>query len=202
MHARFVRLIAAWMLLLAASALLTDAAVVGSQTIQVHGNGVRFSIETAAGTRADWQPGPADWKPSSQRVTIKLCDEPQYPLGPGQQVSVRVAARTTAAVPAALIVEARDPDPLGPALDPATGTYLELFDQLHVTVSEAGQTFFDGPATALVGVDLGELAPRPQADSPAHGRLFDLTVSVPESVDNRWQGAATGFQVLLRGVSK
>jgi hypothetical protein len=192
-----IRLSAAWALPLAVLVMVTFGRVVDSAGVAVHANPVRFAIETAAGIEAGWLPGDQDWQPSSQVVAIGL-DSQDFPLAPGQSVTSRIAVRNTAAVPAGLVFAVADPDPQGKQTDPATGHYLELFDQLEVELSEAGQVLYVGPATGLTSQELaGELAP----ESTSY-RLFDLRVGVPDRVDNRWQQAKTGFRIVLKGVSK
>jgi hypothetical protein len=192
-----IRLATAWALPLVVLVVLTFGQVVDTSSIAVHANPVRFAIETAAGIEAGWLPTDSDWHPSSQVVAIGL-DDQDFALGPGQSVATRIAVRNTAAVPAGLVVAVADPDPQGKQTDPASGHYLELFDQLEVDLSEAGQTLYSGKAIGLTGAEIaGELAPE-----SSNYRLFDLRVGVPLSVDNRWQEAKTGFQIVLKGVSR
>jgi hypothetical protein len=147
-------------------------------------------LQVAWSTKAGWQPAESEWIGSGQAVQVILNPDGGLPNEPGGAEQVHIAVRSTAADPAELYLALVDPDPEG-GREISPGHFAELFDQLQVTVAEQGQVKVSAPAPSITSLPLGDLAPNRAA------RVFDLTISLPDSIDNRWLEARTGFTLIL-----
>lgn len=193
------RLVVAAGTLVSVAALLTAA--VFTDTADVHvvldGSQNTFDLQTAGSTDPGWQPTGASWSQGNPTpVDIELGPEAGV-LAPGGAMSVRIAARNASPrLAGQLALTVSDPDPLGDQLDPATGTYRELFDQLRFTVSEGATVLMDDvSATELETYAWSE--PLPAGAS----RVVDVRITLPDGVDDRWQRAGTGIRFSFTAVN-
>ncbi|MDQ1205227.1 hypothetical protein [Microbacterium sp. SORGH_AS_0862] len=174
---------------LATAAAFTDHADV---RIDLDGSLNRFDIVTAGGVGLDpqtWSPETAGWQQGNpDAVPLGAGDDEGILISPGGSVRAVIAVKNDSPrLNAAISLTVQDPTPRGSATDPATGRYLELFDQLVFTVREV-----DGPVL-LDHVAAPELTPHvlPQVFATGEWKKLEVTIDLPDSVDNRWQGATT-----------
>lgn len=187
------RIALTWCALLGVAALTTAAVVVDTDEVAIGFTPPPgHDLVVAGSAEPGWEPSEADWdqgRPTAYVVAAGSAD-----VGPGGSLHLRLAARHGAEDVAARVrLEVDDPDDQGARTDPATGTRVELFDQLHVVVADA--------ASGEVLVDAGPGSDRATRthlwDEPwEHGetRVLDVTVSVPVGLGDAWQGAATGLR--------
>ncbi|KXC06628.1 hypothetical protein [Microbacterium hominis] len=187
----------------AASGFLTAAALSDSAEVVVTMDASRngFDLMTAGSALSGWQPEATDWaqgRPDSYQIALDGPDGGGYPLAPGGSISLRVAVlnaspRLTGAVSLAI----DDPFPRGNEIDPDTGRFVELFDQLVFTVSHDGVVVLDGvPAPELPStVWAGEIA-------SGQSETFDVVIHLPDTVDDRWQQASTDIRFHFAGENR
>ncbi|MFD1201669.1 hypothetical protein ACFSWE_02180 [Leucobacter albus] len=188
-------------LLVGTAALLTAATVVERHSFDAvftPGAEHDFNIQVDGSYDDSWTLERAQWhegRPNT--LTIEATpDGSGVPLPPGRVetflLGVRNASPTLAST---LTVELFDPDPLGAESDPTTGSRLELFDALHFTLSDGEHVIVSGSgAEALSGAWQAGLA-------PTEARLLTLTILLPESVTNDYNGAGTGVGIRFDGSS-
>lgn len=195
------RIVAATGALLAAGALLTAATLTDSADVVVTMDGSRnaFDIVTTGSVEPGWQPADSDWaqgNPTAFEIRL-TADGSDYVLSPGGSLDLRVAARDASPrLAARLSLTILDPDPRGDAVDPETGTYEELYDQLLVTVRDGSTTIFDRVPTQDLTTHTWDEA------LPAGGvTLLDVRIELPESVGNDRQLASTDIQLHFEAVN-
>jgi hypothetical protein len=174
-----------WALLLVGG---TFGTVVDFQDVHIKALAAEFKLDLAASAAPNWTPGPDDWRPGGQVTDLPL--DPGLDSRPGATVAARFAVRATS--PASLLLSAVDPDPQGDAVDSATGLPEELFGQLRIALSEAGQVLYDGP--------VAELRERPLPDGPLL-RVFDARVYLPADLDPAYAIARSRLQLIVKGTS-
>ncbi len=181
---------------LTTAAAFTDYADVN---VAIDGKDNTFDIVAAGSSAAGWQPSDSDWaqgNPEAYRIHLTE-DGRGYPLAPGGRLELRVAAKNASPkLAGALSVRISDPNPQQDAVDPGTGRYLELFDQLNFSLMDGDVVVMDHvPASELqsftwdAALEAGEV------------RLLDVVIELPESVDNRWQQASTDVQFSFEAVN-
>lgn len=197
----WLRLFLATGSLVAAGALITAASFTDSADVDVALDGSRNNFDIVAAGKADpsWLPTPADWDQANPRgLRIFLTgDKSGYTMAPGGVLDLRIAAKNNSPRLSSLNgLRILDPLPRGAEKNPQTGTYLELFDQLVFTVSDGGKVLLDhataGQLTAITW---------PDALRPGEYKLLDVRVELPDTVDNRWQMAATDIQFNFEAVN-
>ncbi|MFC6356469.1 hypothetical protein [Luethyella okanaganae] len=186
--------------LLASGALLTAAAFTDYDdvTVALDGSHNRFGIVVAGAAGTQWEPTSNSWvQGNPEAYRIALGSGSSHVLSPGGILDLRIAVKNDSPSLAGLIdLDIVDPQPRGQQSDPATGNYLELFDQLLFTVSEGGTVLLDRvPATQPLSFAWS--APLAAGDH----RLLDVRIELPDSVDNRWQGASTDVQFQFEAVN-
>ncbi len=185
------RLIIAAGAVLAIGALTTAAAFVDLADVRVALDGTRttFDIRTAGSDATGWEPSPSDWQqgnPDAYEVALHS----GATLAPGGVLVLRVAVQNNSpALAGTLSLDIVDPQPRGQEIDPTTGRYVELFDQLVFTVKQGSTVLFDHvPATAMTTYVWSA------ALASGDDMVLDVQIDLPPSVDNRWQGASTAVQ--------
>lgn len=180
--------------LLAVVAFATAAMTADADDVAVHfQQGNDFDIVVAGSGEAGWEPADVDWEQGDRHAyTVLLSEDGALPmLAPGGSLSFRIAARNTSDLPALLSLSVSDPDVRTGETDPATGYPVELFEQLHFTVT-------DGSRVLLRDVDGATVTAVPYAWPrnwrPGEARVLDVTIALPEGLGNEWQGASTGIQ--------
>jgi hypothetical protein len=153
-------------------------------------------LQVAWSQAEGWRPAETDWIGAGQAVQVVLNPDGGLPNVPGATEQVHIAVRSTAADPAQLYLTLIDPDPEG-RREASPGHFAELFDQLHVTIAEQGVTRVSAQAPAIAGLALGALNP-----AAAGVRVFDVTIALADSIDNRWLEARTGFTLVLTAVGQ
>ncbi|MDQ1129967.1 hypothetical protein [Microbacterium sp. SORGH_AS_0888] len=177
--------------LLAASMMLTAAAFTDQADVAVQLDGSRNTLDivVTGGVGEDpdaWNAETADWQ-QGRPGAVRLGVGSQL-ISPGGEVRALVAVKNASPVLAAdLTLTISDPLPRGAETDPATGAFVELFDQLVFTVAEVGG------GTLIDRVPAAELSSYtwPAAFAAGESRALEVTMELPESVDNRWQLAST-----------
>lgn len=196
-----LRLILATGSMVAAGALITAASFTDYADVNVALDGSRNTFDIVAAGKADtlWIPTQADWDQANPRaLRIPLTpDGSGYTMAPGAVLDLRIAAKNNSPRLSGLLgLRIQDPYPRGTETNPATGTYVELFDQLLFTVSDNGKVLLDRvPANQLTAVTWPEPLP-----SGAF-KLLDVRIELPETVDNRWQQASTDVQFNFEAVT-
>lgn len=195
---------AAALVLGAGSLAFTTAALTGAGTSHwlLDGSANQFDLKTAGSVTTGWVPTPADWQQGNPSpVEIEIGDGAQSQgLGPGHSVSATVAVINASPgdLDGMIAVHLVDPDPHGDEIDPTTGRYVDLFDQLQFTISDAGTVIADGlTAEAFNALDWAWPDPVARDDH----RTLDVTITLPAEVDDRWQGARTSVQFAFSGES-
>lgn len=184
---------------------LTAAQVVTRDDVVVELDGVTFALETAAivdrgvPNRAvdGWRPAAGDWRSGDEPWTLAL---PTDTPAPGEPVRFRVAVRNASGAPAGVVLSlaaADDGADPGPTADPTADPAGDLFDHLHVTLSEDGVVLADGPAPTVLAALPGDLAP-----DRAEVRLVDVAIATPVTGDDRWVDARTRVQLVVTGESR
>lgn len=165
---------------------------------QVDGSENTFDIVVSGSLEPGWEPAPSEWvQADDEPFLIDLGDSSELP--PGATKHVRVAVKNASPrVHGGLTLELRDPDPLGDAVDPVTGRYLELFDKLEFELSENGATFF---TAAGAGTAAERTYTWPETLAPGDVHVIDVAISLPGEVDDRWQQASTQLQFGFEAVS-
>lgn len=195
------RIVAASGALLAAGALITAATLTDSADVVVTMDGTHnaFDIMTAGSVEPGWEPAASDWAQGNPAAfEIRLTDDgSDYVLSPGGALDLRVAARDASPrLSARLSLTILDPDPRGDAINPETGGYEELYDQLVFTVHDGTTTIFDAvPAAELTTYTWDDALPA------GTSKLLDVHIELPESVGNDWQLASTDIQLHFEAVN-
>lgn len=195
------RVIVASGALLAAGALITAATLTDSADVTLSMDGSRntFDIQTTGSVTPGWEPRASDWvQGNPSAFEIQLTDDGSgYVMVPGGSLDLRVAVRDASPrLAAQLSLTILDPDPRGTAVDPAAGTYLELFDQLVFTVRDGDQTIIDQvPARELTTYTWVDALPSGEA------KVLDVQIEMPDSVGNEWQLASTDIQLSFEAVN-
>ncbi|WP_147463562.1 hypothetical protein [Cellulomonas triticagri] len=161
----------------------TAASTVQREQVVVDMTGVVFALEVAGSAEPGWRPTEVDWRSGGEPLEVDV-DDPV----PASQVDLRVAVRNTAGTAAGVVLSLRDPDPTGPE---------DLFEALHVEVSEDGVLLGEGTASAVAVPLPGDLAA-----ARVEERVVDLTIHLPITGDRRWADARTGLQVVVDGTSR
>jgi len=195
------RFITAGGALFAAGALLTAATLTDSAdvTVTMDGSGNTFDIVTTGSIEPGWQPTLDDWvqgNPAAYDIPL-TADGTGYVLSPGSALDLRIAARDASPrLPARLSLTILDPNPRGDTTDPATGRYVELYDQLVVTVKDGATTIFDRVPTS-------ELSTYTWDDPLSVGgeKVLDVRIEMPTSVTDEWQLASTDIQFNFQAVN-
>lgn len=186
------RLILAAGSLVAVGALLTVATTTDTADHSVTFDGSRnvFDLMVSGSSDPGWEPRPSDWEQGNPEAYELKLDDSAGLLAPDGELRVRIAAKNASPRLAGMVnLTILDPQPLGTQKNPASGTYLELFDQLVFTVREGNTVIFDRlPATALTTHSWD------RALAGGDYLLLDVLVELPESVGNRYQGASTTIQ--------
>lgn len=190
------RTVLSWFALFGVAALTTAAVVTDAKQLDV-----RFvpdathDLVVAGSADPGWTPAETDWDqgdPTAYRIALTP-DGSTAQIGPGEVLRFRVAARHGVTdLPATVVLTVSDPDAQGDRTDPVTGTRAELFDQLRITVADAGVVLLDAdPGAGAAALTHDWL----DAWQPGETHLLDVTVSVPEDLGNAWQGATTDLQL-------
>jgi hypothetical protein len=186
---------------LAAAALVTAASLTDSAEVLVmlDGNDNTFDIQTAGSAAAGWSPAGSDWvqgNPDAFEIAVGDKGE-SAALAPGASMEVTVAVKNASPKLSGFIGAAiYDPNPLGDQVDPATGRYLELFDQLRFTVSTETETIADTlTADEFNAKDFAW----PEEFTAGGAQTLKVVISLPREVDNRWMGAGTSVQFAFTG---
>lgn len=190
-----------WLALLGIAALTTAAVVSDVEQLDARlVPGAELDLVVAGSATPGWTPTPADWQqanPTAYRIPLTR-DEQGVIVGPGGSLTFRVAARHhDEDLPAYVRLTISDPDDRRGHSDPATGRWVELFDQLRITVADEGRVLVDG-----VGAEPDTLThswTRPWA--PGEARLLDVTVTVPADLGDAWQDSATDLQITFESES-
>lgn len=180
------------------AAALTDSA---SVVVTMDGAQNRFDIVVAGDystTASSWTPTESSWaqgNPDHYELAVGAGQE--NVLSPGGWIDGRIAVKNASPRLAGMLsLSISDPVPNGTQTDPATGTYLELFDQLVFTVVDNGTTILDKiPASELETYDWAA------ALSPGESRVLDVRIEMSDSADNRWQLASTDIQFHFAAVT-
>lgn len=195
------RIVAASGALLAAGALLTAATLTDSADVVVTIDGARntFDIMTTGSVEPGWEPAASDWAQGNPTAfEIRLTDDgSDYVLSPGGTLDLRVAVRDASPrLAARLSLTILDPYPRGDTIDPETGRYEELYDQLVVTVHEGATAIFDAvPAPELTTYTWDDALPAGAV------KVLDVHIELPESVGDEWQLASTDIQLHFEAVN-
>ncbi|QTX03320.1 hypothetical protein [Agromyces archimandritae] len=196
-----VRMLAASGAVACCGAVLTAAALSDRARVDVHldGGQNRFDILVAGAidpTRA-WMPGAGEWRQGDPVHEIRAVTAADRLLMPGSAIHARVAVKNDSPrLPAMLTLTIGDSDPQGSATDPATGNFVELFDQLVFTVTE-------GEETLIGAVPAGQLDAHSwdEAFAPGEERILDVRIEMDAGADNRWQSAGTGIRFAFEAVA-
>ncbi|MBL3700211.1 hypothetical protein [Leucobacter luti] len=192
---------AAWVLLgtaiLASVAAITDAR--DSLTV-LDGSQNRLDLRVAGSPEPGWHPQPAMWEqgsPAAYRIRLTP-DDSALLVGPGSSLSLRIAVRNDSPrLASAVQLSITDPVDRGSEVDPATGSFVELFPQLRFTVADGDRALAEAvPATELERIQL------PGAVAAGKHRVLDVMIEVPPELDNRWQRASTDVQFTFEGTSQ
>ncbi|WP_028707469.1 hypothetical protein [Propionicicella superfundia] len=196
------RLTAAAGSIIAVGALLTAAAITDRSDVDVvlDGSSNTFDIMVAgqAGTRT-WTPAEDVWEQGDvEPFRIRLANgDTDIVMAPGSSLDVRVAAKNASPRLAShMTLTISDPQPRGSETDPATGNFVELYDQLLFTVRDGSTVLFD----RVPAPDLTSYTWSHPVSSGDH-LLLDVVIELPDSVDNRWQLASTDVQFHFEGTS-
>lgn len=188
-------------LLLGTAALITAATVTERVTFEAQfapGDDHNFNLQVAGSGDLSWRPAEGDWAEGNpESLTIGATENGQgVPLPPGSTQEFLVAVRNASpTLGSTLTIELFDPDPLGEATDPVTGNKLELFDALQLTLKDGLEVVADSTTSDLSeGTILRSLAASEQ-------RFLTLSVHLPESVTNEYNGAGTGIGIRFDGSS-
>ncbi|MDD7960927.1 hypothetical protein [Microbacterium thalli] len=185
--------------LLSVGALFTAATFTDAADVHVFLDGSQntFEIRTAGSVRDGWVPSEDQWQPG-RPAPYEIALEEGTVLAPGGSISLRIAAQNASPrLAGTLSLSIVDPDPRGDEIDPDTGRFVELFDQLQFTVRDGDRTLMDRvPAPELTTYTWDD------AFEAGEHRLLDVRIDLPDTVDNRWQGAGTGVQFQFEGENR
>ncbi|MFC4223907.1 hypothetical protein [Lysinibacter cavernae] len=190
--------------------LLTTAAAFtdyGDSVVEFDGANNRYDLQVAGSLLNGWEPVEADWAQGRSDLGLEYQSlEDGYQIdfakegksravGPGMKIDFRIAVKNNSPrVGSSLVMEILDPDPLGETKDASSGSFLELFDQLEFTVKDSGTVLYNNvPAS-----DLTTMVWDTQI-SPGDYKMLDVTISVPDDVDNRWIVAKTNVEFRFQG---
>ncbi|MHA3724485.1 hypothetical protein ACXR2T_11470 [Leucobacter sp. HY1910] len=197
----YVRLVLAAGLFLGAGSLLTAAVIldVENSSVFLDGSENRLNILTAGAPGHNWQPGAASWvegNPAPFQISL-TADGSDFVVVPGETIELTVAVKNASPKLAGKVdLKISDPHDRSHELDPETGNFVDLFPALLFSVSEDGRSLITGvPANELQDIQLeGPIA-------AGEHRVFDVTIDIPESLDNRWQLASTDVRFGFEGES-
>ncbi len=186
--------------LLSVAALTTTAFFTVFVDLEAQIDGARntFDIVVAGDTDPEWRPTPADWVQADEEpFLIDLGESTELPPGATRHIKIAVKnASPTLSGDVTLFLA--DPDPQGDAVDPETGRFLELFDQLEFELSEQGQPF----------LSVSGSAPAPERQftwreplEPGQVREITVAITLPAETDDRWQQASTQIQFGFEAVN-
>ncbi len=183
----------------ATAGLVTAAAITDSRDIDVvlDGDRNRFDLVVAASAEPGWQPGPAEWEQGRPRAVSIPVGPDGGLLGPGGTTHYSIAVRNDSPLLAGLVdLEVSDPVDRRGQTDPQTGRLVELFDQLRIVVRDGSTELIDrAPGTAPMVASLAQ--PLEQGEQ----RVLEVELSLPASLDDRWQGATTDLVFQFSGVN-
>lgn len=195
------RLVLASGALCGVTGLLTAAAFTDHADVHVtlDGSQNRFDIVAAGSPVPGWTPTADSWvqaNPNAYQITLTP-DGSEYVMAPGSDLTLRVAAQNVSPqVAGVLSLTIRDPEPHGDAVDPASGRYVDLWNQLVFTVKQGNQTIFDHVRAPDLTTHTWAAA-LPSAEY----ELLEVTIELPSAVDNRWQLASTDVQFNFEAVN-
>ncbi|WP_448058825.1 hypothetical protein [Cellulomonas hominis] len=187
--------ILAWGSLVGLAAAATAATISDSGSVDVHFDRASgFDLMVVGDADPTWVPTDAAWSqgnPDAFRIAL-TADGSQAQIGPGGELTFRVAARNSSSATAALVgLTIFDPESHSGETD-ADGRFVELYDQIAVTVTEGTTVLIDDvPGPVLASTPYAW----PQEWAPGEAHLLDVTVRVPYEIDNSWQGAHTDLQI-------
>jgi hypothetical protein len=189
--------------LLGLGSLMSAALFTDSAQIQTWFDGAEntFDIVAAGSTGRNWAPADDSWVQADVDpyvIDIAASDSGSS-LPPGGALHVRIAVKNNSpAMPAEIQLTIQDPDPLGAQIDPDSGRFLELFDQLRFTVTEGEMTLID----AVSGEFPDDLCHVWDVQFAAgEFRVLNVEIALPAEVDNRWQRASTRIQFSFEAVN-
>lgn len=171
------------------AAMLSDTAGI---TVRLDGSANTFDIVVSGSGAPGWIPDPTEWE-QGDAIPFSL---PGSSLAPGGAAQFRIAVKNASKLAGRISMKVADGDPKGAAVNPA-GRFVELFDQLDFTVKSDGRTLVDHTPGTAVGT-VGE----PFELGPGEYRVFDVTLGLPEELDNRWMDARTDVLFRFEGVSQ
>ena len=189
-------------MLLAAGLLVTAAAVTDTQEslALLDGSGNRFDLVTTGSPEPGWAPAKTDWaqgNPSPYQIAL-TGDGSGYLMSPGSRLDLRIAVKNDSPRLAGEVsLEVEDPRDRGEERDPVTGNFVELFPQLIFTIRDGERVL----AERVLAPDLITM-PLAASLSPGDSRVLDVSIALPESLDNRWQRASTDVQFRFEGISR
>lgn len=180
------------------AAALTDSATVA---VTMDGSQNRFDIVVAG----DYSESASSWIPTESAWQQGNPDAYELAIGPGQDnllspggwIDGRIAVKNVSPRLAGMIsLSISDPIFRIGETDPATGNYLELFDQLIFTVVDDGTTLLDRvPASELTEYNWNA------AMLAGQSRVLDVRIEMSSAADNRWQLASTDIQFRFTAVT-
>lgn len=193
-------------------ALLTTAAAFtdyGDSVVEFDGTNNSYDLQIVGSLLPGWEPSDADWLQGRSDLALEfqtVDDAAQLDferagvsrvIAPGASIDFRVAVKNSSPrVSSSLAMEIVDPDPLGAAMDASGESFLELFDQLEFTVTDAGTVLFDHvPAEKLTKIDWDAQI------GAGDYKMLDVKISLPVSVDNRWMAARTNVEFRFQGAN-
>lgn len=180
------------------SAAMTDSATV---LVTMDGSQNRFDIVVAGDFSEDaktWQPSAGSWNQGNpDAYDLSLGPTRPIVMSPGSRIEGRVAVRNDSPrLAGRLSLDIVDPQPREKAVDPQTGNFVELFDQLSFTVRDGGTTLLDHVSAAQLSTYVWD------AHLPAGAqRVLDVQIEMTDAADNRWQLASTDIQFHFEAVT-
>lgn len=172
----------------------TAAAITDTKTslAQIDGTRNLFNIMVAGSIDPEWTPQEAVWaegNPESYRINLRSSEQDGL-LSPGAELALKIAVKNDSPqLNGTLGLQITDPDPLGNEIDVHTGSYKELYDVLLFTVKDENEVYLDRTNAR----ELSYIAFHDLDFKPGSVKEFDIIISMPEWVDNRWQLATTGI---------
>lgn len=181
--------------ILAIVAVVSSAALVQDTQdvrIGVAGKENTFNLEVAGSTDPNWNPAAGPWYSGGSEAVISpygaLPD-----IGPGESLTAQVAVRDVSTTLAGVIqLSVTDPDQ---GSSESGGPSFDLFSQMSLKVMKAGQTLSEGPIADAVEISVGRA-------EPGDIIVLDLIVSLPESLDNSFEGSRAGVQLQITGENR
>lgn len=165
---------------------------------QIDGTRNTFDIVVAGATDPEWRPTPADWVQADEEAfLIDLGESTELPPGATRHVKIAVK-NASPTLSGDVTLTLGDPDPQGEAVDPETGRFLELFDQLQFELSEQGEPFLSVSGSAPASERQFSWREPLQ---PGEVREINVAITLPAETDDRWQQASTQIQFGFEAVN-